>query len=39
MLPFGFGDSLSSTLDFPTLWLTIKLTGESISLAVHGGRS
>jgi hypothetical protein len=27
MLPFGFGDGLSSTLDFPTLWQTTFLTG------------
>lgn len=28
MLPFGFGDGLSSTLDFETLWQTTRLTGE-----------
>ncbi|KAG8678424.1 C-8 sterol isomerase [Ceratobasidium sp. 395] len=30
MLPFGFADSLSSTLDLPTLWDTIYVTGREM---------
>lgn len=30
MLPFGFADSLSSTLDIPTLWDTIYVTGREM---------
>ncbi|TFY78300.1 hypothetical protein EWM64_g5713 [Hericium alpestre] len=30
MLPFGFADALSSTLDVPTLWKTIRITGREI---------
>lgn len=33
MLPFGFGDGLSSTLDFPTLWQTTFLTGTLFLIA------
>ncbi|ORY75733.1 C-8 sterol isomerase Erg2 [Protomyces lactucae-debilis] len=32
MLPFGFADTFTSTLDFPNLWKTCKLT------ALHMGR-
>ncbi|KAG9010531.1 C-8 sterol isomerase [Tulasnella sp. 427] len=30
MLPFGFADSLSSTLDIPTLWDTVYITGREM---------
>lgn len=30
MLAFGFADTLSSTLDFPTLWRTVWVTGREI---------
>jgi C-8 sterol isomerase len=30
MLPFGFADGLTSTLDFPTLWTTTRVTGREI---------
>lgn len=30
MLPFGFADSLSSTLDLPTLWDTVYVTGREM---------
>lgn len=37
MLPFGFADSLTSTLDVPTLWHTIRITGrEIIRNLLHG---
>ena len=37
MLPFGFADSLTSTLDIPTLWHTVRITGrEIIRNLLHG---
>lgn len=33
MLPFGFLDTFTSTLDFPTLWKTVRLT------AINMGRN
>ncbi|GAA5821182.1 hypothetical protein JCM3770_002269 [Rhodotorula araucariae] len=37
MLPFGFTDTFFSTLDFPTLYHTVRLTGRSIiSNLLHG---
>lgn len=30
MLPFGYADSLFSTLDFPTLYHTTRITGREM---------
>jgi C-8 sterol isomerase len=30
MLFFGYADTFSSTLDFPTIWATTRVTGEQI---------
>jgi len=30
MLPFGYADALSSTLDLGTLWDTTRITGREI---------
>jgi hypothetical protein len=30
MLPFGFADSLSSTLDIPTLWDTVYVSAREM---------
>jgi C-8 sterol isomerase len=37
MLFFGYADTFSSTLDFPTLWATSRITGrEMISNLLKG---
>lgn len=37
MLPFGFADTFSSTLDIPTLYHTVRITGrEMITNLLHG---
>lgn len=37
MLGFGFADLFFSTLDFPTLYVTVKITGrEMIKNLLHG---
>ena len=30
MLPFGFADGLTSTLDIPTLWKTTRVTAREM---------
>lgn len=30
MLFFGYADTFSSTLDFPTLWATSRITGSQM---------
>jgi C-8 sterol isomerase len=30
MLPFGFADTFSSTLDFPNLWRTVRIYGTAV---------
>jgi C-8 sterol isomerase len=30
MLGFGYADTFSSTLDFPTIWATTRITGQQI---------
>jgi C-8 sterol isomerase len=30
MLGFGYADTFSSTLDFPTLWATTRVTGQQM---------
>lgn len=37
MLPFGFADTFFSTLDLPTLYHTVRLTGSS-SVPLHPSR-
>lgn len=37
MLFFGMADLFSSTLDIPTLWITVRVTGrEMIKNLLHG---
>ncbi|KAI0045008.1 ERG2 and sigma1 receptor-like protein [Auriscalpium vulgare] len=31
MLPFGFADTLTSTLDIPTLWRTVRISGREMA--------
>ncbi|KAJ9143719.1 C-8 sterol isomerase [Pleurostoma richardsiae] len=38
MLFFGFADGLSSTLDFPTLWKTTRITGREMILNLAKGK-
>ncbi|KAF1346508.1 C-8 sterol isomerase [Delphinella strobiligena] len=38
MLAFGFADTLSSTLDFPTLWRTVVVTGREILTNLARGK-
>lgn len=36
MLPFGFADTFFSTLDIPTLYNTVRITGAFPSLDLAG---
>ncbi|KAF8957284.1 ERG2/sigma1 receptor-like protein [Flammula alnicola] len=38
MLPFGFADALTSTLDIPTLYNTVRITGREILLNLLVGK-
>lgn len=38
MLGFGFADTLTSTLDFPTLWRTVVVTGREMLLNLAKGK-
>lgn len=38
MLGFGFADTFSSTLDFPTLWATARITGREMILNLARGK-
>jgi C-8 sterol isomerase len=37
MMAFGFADLFTSTLDLPTAWITVRVTGrEMIKNLLHG---
>ena len=38
MLPFGFADSFSSTLDLWTLWRTVWITGREMGRNLVAGK-
>ncbi|MBI4950620.1 MAG: hypothetical protein HY908_01170 [Myxococcales bacterium] len=38
MLPFGFADTFSSTLDFDPLWRTVKLYGAAVTKNLLAGK-
>ncbi len=38
MLPFGFADGLTSTLDIPTLYNTARITGREILKNIFNGK-
>ena len=38
MLPMGYADAFTSTLDFPTIWRTTWLTGKDIVLNLCRGK-
>ncbi|MCG8591735.1 MAG: ERG2 family protein [Proteobacteria bacterium] len=38
MLPFGFADTFTSTLDFPTLWRTLRIYGASVLRELSQGK-